>query len=139
MADGNICKCKVVGKDDGQPAMQMNPQTGQVQPVMGQDGQPVMQMAGIKAKLAASVSSAINYQLNEEMDGWEEELDKMLIMLPIMGCLFKKVYYDECEAKVASDLILPHYFVANFATKNIKTAPRLTQVCRMYNYEIKRI
>jgi len=138
MSDGNICKCKVVGDDSGQPMLMQDPRTGMVVPQLDpQTGQPIMQQAGIKAKLASSVSQAINYQLNEQMDSWEEEMDKMLIMLPIMGCLFKKVYYDECEAKVESDLILPHYFVVNFATKSLKSAPRMTQVCRMYDYEIK--
>lgn len=137
MADGNICKCKVAGDDDGFPVMQQDPQTGQTHPAMNPDGSPVMQHVGIKAKLAGSISKAVNYQLNEEIEGWEEELDKMLIMLPIIGCLFKKVYYDECEAKVASDLILPHYFIVNFATKNLKSAPRMTQVVRMYGYEIQ--
>ena len=140
MADGNICKAKVIGDDEGQPVIQMvqTPQGMIPQPVIDpQTGQVAMQGVGMKAKLASTVSAAINYQINEDMIGWEEELDKMLIMLPIIGCMFKKVYFDELEGKVCSDLLLPHYFVVNFGAKNLESAPRMTQVLKMYEYEIQ--
>lgn len=140
MADGNICKAKAIGNDEGQPVMQMVPTPQGMMPMPAidpQTGQPIMQGVGLKAKLASTVSAAINYQLNEELVGWEEELDKMLIMLPIIGCMFKKVYFDEVEGKICSDLLLPHYFIVNFAAKNLETAPRMTQVLKMYEYEIQ--
>ena len=33
------------------------------------------------------------------MDEWEEETDKLLHILPIVGCEFRKTYYDPTEAR----------------------------------------
>jgi chaperonin GroES len=37
----------------------------------------------------------------DEMDGWEEEMDRMLIMLPIVGTMFKKTYWDPDAERIA--------------------------------------
>jgi hypothetical protein len=34
-------------------------------------------------------------------------MDKMLMMLPIVGTMFKKTYYDKAEDQIVSKLILP--------------------------------
>jgi chaperonin GroES len=44
---------------------------------------------------AQRVSTYMSYQILHEMRGWEEDMDKMLMMLPIVGTMFKKTWYDK--------------------------------------------
>jgi chaperonin GroES len=49
---------------------------------------------GSKTEIAEAVSTYMSVQLLQDMYGWEEDMDKMLIMLPILGTMFKKTYWD---------------------------------------------
>jgi len=102
-SDGKIVKSKVIGKDP--------------------DGQ--------KAVLADRVSMYMSYQLMHEMTGWEEGMDKLLIMLPVVGTVFKKTYWDSIKKQVASDVILPKNLVVNYWAKSIKEAERISQIIEM--------
>lgn len=68
-SDGKIVKTKVIGKDP----------------------------KGDKALQADRVSTYMSYQLMYEMIGWEEGMDKLLIMLPVCGTIFKKTYWDKIK------------------------------------------
>ncbi len=102
-SDGKIVKSKVIGKDP----------TGQ------------------KFALADRVSTYMSYQLMHEMTGWEEGMDKLLIMLPVVGTIFKKTYWDSVKKRVASDVILPKNLVVNYWAKSLKEAERVSQVIEM--------
>ena len=99
-SDGKIVKSVVIGKDPD----------------------------GTKYQQADRVSTYMSYQLLHEMDGWEESMDKMLIMLPVVGTIFKKTYWDSISKKVCSDIILPMNLVVNYWAKNLKEAERISQV-----------
>ena len=71
-SDGNIVKCQVVGSD--------------------MDGQKVMR--------AERISKHMSYQLMNDMEDWEEEMDKLLLALPIVGTMFKKTYWEIGRAHV---------------------------------------
>jgi len=102
-SNGNIVTATVIGKDvDGQ-----------------------------KLEQATRVASYMSYQLIHEMDGWEEDMDKMLIMLPIVGCMFKKTWYDKACDNIRSEVILPKNFVVNYWTKSLKKAERTSEVIQM--------
>ena len=45
---------------------------------------------GQKFEQAERVSTYMSWQLIHEMNGWEEDMDKMLMMLPVVGTMFKK-------------------------------------------------
>jgi len=65
-ADNKVVKCRAVGAD---------PQ-------------------GLKAERARRVSLHLSYQVTEEMEDWEEDMDRLLLVLPITGTAFKKTYWD---------------------------------------------
>ena len=50
-----------------------------------------------KVARAERISRFMSYQLMEEMPMWEEEMDKLFHILPIIGCLLKKTYRDCME------------------------------------------
>jgi chaperonin GroES len=62
------------------------------------------------------------------MPDWEEEMDKLLMILPIVGCVFKKTYYDPAMETNVSTLIFPKDFVVNYWTKSIEQCERATHI-----------
>ena len=102
-SDGKVVKSKVIGKDP--------------------DGQ--------KLALAERVSTFMSYQLMHEMDRWEESMDKLLIMLPVVGTLFKKTYWDSVKKRIKSELILPKDLVVNYWAKSLDDAERISQVLEL--------
>ena len=86
---------------------------------------------GEKYEKAQRVSTYMSYQIMHEMRGWEEDMDKMLMMLPIVGTMFKKTWYDKVEDKIKSKLILPKYLVVNYWTTNLDESERVSEVIHM--------
>ena len=82
---------------------------------------------GTKLDKAMRVSTYMSYQVMQELVGWEEEMDKMLMMLPVVGTLFKKTWYDKAEDRIRSELLLPKNVVVNYWTKNIKECERISE------------
>ena len=99
-SDGRVVKSKVIGKDPD----------------------------GTKTQTAEAVSLYMSYQLMEEMTGWEEEMDKLLIMLPIVGTMFKKTYWDSLHKENCSKIILPTNIVVDYWAKSLKDAERISEV-----------
>jgi chaperonin GroES len=102
-SDGKVVKSTVIGKDPD----------------------------GSKYAQADRVSMYMSYQLMHEMLGWEEGMDKLLIMLPVVGTIFKKTYWDSITKQVKSDVILPKNLVVNYWAKSLKEAERVSQVIEM--------
>lgn len=90
--------------------------------VVGQDDQ------GMKQQQAIRVGRHMSYQLLYEMPGWEEDMDKLCIILPILGCLFKKTWYDPIKNQNVSDLVLPNDMVIDYYAKNLEEATRIHHV-----------
>jgi chaperonin GroES len=90
--------------------------------VVGQDEQ------GAKQQSAIRVGRHMSYQLLFEMSGWEEDMDKLCIILPIVGCLFKKTYYDPIKNQNCSDLIMPNDLVIDYYAKNLEEANRIHHI-----------
>lgn len=86
---------------------------------------------GQKQLRADRVSKYMSYQLMEEMEDWEEEMDKMLVILPILGTCFKKTYWDSVKQRNCSKLILPKDLVVNYWAKSLEEAERKTEIIEM--------
>lgn len=108
-AQGGVVKCEVIGRDP--------------------DGQ--------KLEQAKRVGEFMSYQLLNDMDNWEEDMDKLLIMLPIVGTLFKKTYYNSVLQTNVSELVLPKDVVVNYWAKSLETAERISQVILLNKRQLK--
>ena len=102
-ADGKVVQAKVIGKD------------------------PQGQKQGSADRVAAHMS----YQLLHEMPDWEEEMDRLLIQLPIVGCIFKKTYYDEIKKQNCSKLVGPKDLIVNYWAVSLEAAERKTEIIPM--------
>jgi len=99
-SNGQVVKCKVIGADP----------------------------TGEKANRAKRVGKHMSYQVMDQMDDWEEDMDKLLITLPIAGTCFKKTYFDPSKQRNVSKLVLPKTLVVDYYTRNINDAERITEV-----------
>jgi len=83
---------------------------------------------GAKEARAHRVSQFMSYQILEQDTNWEAEMDRVLISQPIVGCAFKKSYFDPILKHNVSENILAKDFVVNYWTKHLDTSPRITHV-----------
>ena len=74
------------------------------------------------------VQKHMSYQLLKEDECWESEMDKVLITVPIVGCAFKKTYWDFNEDHPRSENVLATDFVVSYWTKSLKDCDRQTHV-----------
>jgi len=106
---GDVVKCKVIGRD----------------------------LDGTKAERARRVSIHMSNQVMNEMDDWEEDMDRLLISLPIAGTCFKKTYWDTSKQKNCSKLVLPKFLIVNNACRSLEEAERITEVLFLTRRQVK--
>jgi chaperonin GroES len=102
-SSGHIVKCRVLGADP--------------------DGQ--------KKERADRVSKFMSYQILDEMEEWEEEMDKLLITVPIAGTVFKKTYWDSERERNVSSVVMPKDLIVNYWAKDLESAERITEVYKL--------
>jgi chaperonin GroES len=83
---------------------------------------------GKKAILAEQISRQMSDQLLIQSDEWEPGTDQLLHMLPILGTVFRKTYWNEITNHIRSELITPDEVVINANIKTLNTAPRISHI-----------
>ncbi len=91
---------------------------------------------GEKAKSAQRIGLHMSYQLLEEMEEWEDDMDQMCLSLPIVGCMFKKTYYTPSKGRNISELVYPQFLVVNYWTRRLSSAPRITHEIHLQDNDI---
>lgn len=100
------------------------------EPVKGKvNGQPTQK----KLRRAKRIGKHMSYQLMEQMEGWVEDMDTLLHILPIYGCAYKKTYESDGRH---SDLVRPEALVFDYYAKSVEKARRKTEVFFMHRQEI---
>lgn len=77
-------------------------------------------------EVADRISTHMSYQVLYEMLGWDEDMDKLCFILPIVGTAFKKTYYDGNKGTNCSELVFAKDLVVNYWAKNLNTAYRVS-------------
>lgn len=85
---------------------------------------------------ARRIGTHMSYQLMSEDLGWEEGVDRLLLIVPILGCVFKKTYHSSARGHNVSELVLPQDLVVNYHAKSIESAPRKTHIIPLYRNEV---
>lgn len=83
---------------------------------------------GMKLERAKRIGMYMSYQVLHEMQNWEEDMDKLLMMLPIIGTVFKKTYYNPILKQNISELVLPENLIVNYWAKSLETAERVSEM-----------
>ena len=89
---------------------------------------PVEDDEEMKALRAQRIEEHMSYQLLEQDEEWEDQMDKVLITTPIIGCSFKKTYWSSRHKTNISEMVLAKDLVVNYWTKSLETAPRITHI-----------
>ena len=92
---------------------------------------------GSKTERATRVGKHMSYQLLQEMTEWEEEMDRLLFALPIVGTMFKKTYFSSSKDRNVSEVIYPKELVVNYWAKSLEDAPRITHELRYTENDIR--
>lgn len=91
---------------------------------------------GEKYNAAIRVGKHMSYQLLEEMENWEEDMDRLCMILPIVGCVFKKTYFSSTLGHNTSELIFPKDLVVNYWAKDLESAQRKTHVLELSSNDL---
>ena len=77
---------------------------------------------------AKRIEAHMSYQILTQDENWESEMDKVLITVPIVGCAFKKTYWDVNLNHPVSENVLAKDFVVSYWTKSLKDCTRQTHI-----------
>lgn len=106
-------------------------------PVMSNGTQVWKVPPGDKRRRADRIGQHMSYQLTEEQPEWAEETDKLLTVLPIVGCEFRKTYFESDFQRNCSVRVAAQHLIINYRAKSLETAPRITEELRLYPVEIE--
>ena len=95
-----IVKCRVIGADE----------------------------TGAKTERAQRISTHMSWQCLEEDPAWEEQKDRLLINLPIVGSTFVKSYYCADRRRNIHETVLAQDLVIDYWAKSVSSCPRKTHV-----------
>lgn len=90
-----------------------------------------------KEARAKRVGDYMTYQVLEEIPDWDEDMDKLIHIVPILGNAFKKTFFDPEMGIQRSQLVLPTDLVADYYGRSIEEVSRKTHVFRLYPYEVE--
>ena len=92
---------------------------------------------GSKAARASRIGAHMSWQFLEQDEPWEENMDKALLALPILGCVFKKSYFDTVKGHNCSKTVLPKNLIVHYYARSIEECERKTEIFQLSPREIK--
>lgn len=81
---------------------------------------------GLEHKRAKRIGEHMSYQVLEEDEAWEEQHDRLLLILAIIGSVFVKSYFDPKLGHNVSELVLSKDLIVNYWAKSIDSCGRKT-------------
>ena len=85
---------------------------------------------GVISARASRIAAHLTYQILEEDVGWEECHDKVLLTVAIVGCAFKKIYFDPSSEMVVSEFVPAQDIYVPYNAKSLELASRITHIIR---------
>ena len=85
------------------------------------------------------VKEYMNYQITEEMQEYDPDMDSLLFYLPLAGSAFKKVYFDSLLNRATSAFVKAEDLVVSYDTTNLETSARITHVLNMTGNDIRKM
>lgn len=85
---------------------------------------------------AQKVSTHMSYQLLNQCEGWEDGVDSLFHVLPVLGTVFRKVYYDPMIKQPVSEFCPPDKIIVNYNTPSLEQARRITHIVSMSSSEV---
>lgn len=89
-----------------------------------------------QAARAERISAHMSWQLLYQDKSWEEQEDKAILNLSIVGTNFKKSYYSASVRHNVSELVLAKDLVLDYWSKSVEESPRKTHKLPMFRNEV---
>ena len=132
--DRGVVKGSVIGSDKGELATD----PGTHQPFTNPDGSPVWSVPpGERQSRADRIGRHMSWQLLDEQEEWEPQTDRLLIVLAIVGTMFRKSYYSPQLKRNVSETVDALDLCVDYNAKSFDTAPRQTELIRLYPWDIE--
>jgi hypothetical protein len=91
-----------------------------------------------KEQQSKRVKDFMNYQIMDQMKEYEPEFDTMLFHLPLAGSSFKKVYYDEIQARAVSKFVPADELVVPYSANSLDEAEAIVHVLKISENELRK-
>ena len=85
---------------------------------------------------ADRVAQYMSYQVLEEDQPWEEQHDRLLLQLPIVGCAFVKSQFSNGKGHSTTDCVPAKDLCIDYYAKSVEGASRKTQIIPFYRNEV---
>jgi len=92
--------------------------------------------SGELSKRAKRIGRHMSWQVLEEDEAWEEQHDKLLINLAVVGSAVIKTYWSPSLRHNVSELVTARNFVIDYYAKSIESAARATQIITLDRNDI---
>jgi chaperonin GroES len=83
---------------------------------------------GLKSDRADRVGKHMTYQIQEEMEEWEPDQDRLFLVTPIAGCCFKKTYQSPDLGRPVSKIVMPTNLIVKYDSPSLERAPRISEI-----------
>ena len=90
----------------------------------------------LKNKRGMRVSKFMNWQLMEDMQDWDADMDRLTMQLPCVGQMYKKLYFDPALGRPISELIPGNALIINMHAPSWARLRRKTQPFQIYHNEV---
>lgn len=91
---------------------------------------------GNKSERARRVSTHMSWQVLEQDKSWEQQQDRLLLNLSIVGTVFKKSYYKAEKGYPVAEMVLAQNLVVNYWAKSLEDCPRKTHIIPLFRNDI---
>lgn len=92
--------------------------------------------SGGLVEIAKRIATHMSWQCLEEDKAWEEEHDRLLINLGVVGTAFIKSYFSSSKGYNVNELVTARDLVINYWAKSVDDAARKTHVVPLYRNDI---
>lgn len=91
---------------------------------------------GEVTKRAERIARHMSWQVLEEDDSWEEQHDRLLINLAVIGSAFVKTYFNGQLGHNVSELVMSRDLVMDYWAKSTSAAARKTHIIPLYRNDV---
>lgn len=75
-----------------------------------------------KTARANRIKEHMTYQVMEQMTEWQEDMDRLLYILPITGLVYKKIYFSPSKNRPTAPIVLARDLIVNYEATDFERA-----------------
>ena len=92
-----------------------------------------MDPVGEKAARAQRVGTYMSHQVLYDIEHWVDDMDRALLMLPLIGAVYKKTYFNPKTMRPVSDMIHARDFIINYDAKDFTNSRKTHRLWKAPN------